>query len=121
MCERDDFLEGVSSDWTVNRRQFALGAAAVLGGCAAVPVSRPAKTSAQRVAIRTRDGTMDAFFVRPTRGRHPGIITWPDIAGLREAYQVMATRLAEQGYAVLALNYYYRHGPAPQYRDFAEF
>jgi carboxymethylenebutenolidase len=64
---------------------------------------------------------MDAFFVRPGRGRHPAILAWPDIAGLREAFEVMARRLAGQGYAVLVVNPYYRAAPAPQFRDFANF
>jgi carboxymethylenebutenolidase len=38
---------------------------------------------------------------------------WPDIAGLREAYRAMGTRLASAGYAVLVVNQYYRGSPAP--------
>jgi carboxymethylenebutenolidase len=64
---------------------------------------------------------MDAFFVRPAQGRHPAVLTWPDIAGLREAFEVMARRLAAQGYAVLVVNPYYRAAAAPQFSDFADF
>ena len=38
---------------------------------------------------------------------------WPDIAGLRDAYKTMGTRLAAAGYAVLVVNQYYRSSPAP--------
>jgi carboxymethylenebutenolidase len=64
---------------------------------------------------------MDAFFVRPSRGKHPAILTWPDVAGLRESFEVMARRLAGQGYSVLVANPYYRAVPAPQFADFTTF
>jgi carboxymethylenebutenolidase len=67
------------------------------------------------VRIATPDGTMDAFFVRPARGRHPAVLLWSDIMGVRDAYQVMARRQAAQGYAVLVVNHYYRSAPAPQF------
>jgi carboxymethylenebutenolidase len=75
----------------------------------------------ERVRVATPDGTMDAFFVRPAQGRHPAILTWPDIAGLREAFEVMARRLAGQGYAVLVVNPYYRSVAGQQFADFAAF
>jgi carboxymethylenebutenolidase len=64
---------------------------------------------------------MDAFFVHPAKGKHPGVILWPDIAGLRDAYKVMARRLAGQGYAVLVLNQYYRSAPAPIFKAISEW
>jgi carboxymethylenebutenolidase len=65
------------------------------------------------VNITTADGMADAFFVHPARGRHPGVIFWPDVAGLREVNKVMARRLAAAGHAVLVVNPYYRDAPAP--------
>jgi carboxymethylenebutenolidase len=65
---------------------------------------------------------MEAFFVRPAEGRHPAIVTWPDIVGVRDAYMVMARRRAAEGYAVLVLNQYYRAAPALQFnRGYADF
>lgn len=108
----------------LSRRDFAaLGAAATLAGCAG-GVSSAAGTGALRermVEITTRDGVADAFFVHPAKGSHPGVIMWPDIAGLREAKKVMARRLAAAGYAVLCVNQYYRGGPAPVMESFAEY
>jgi carboxymethylenebutenolidase len=93
-----------------------------LAACATNPASvSTGSLTEERVRISTADGTMDAFFVRPARGRHPAILTWPDVAGLREAFEVMARRLAGQGYAVLVVNPYYRAVPAPQFSDFAAF
>lgn len=126
MCEQDNLSEWSrrgSFDWAVNRREFAaLGAAGALTACApATMAAGDGGLAEDDVRITTADGTMDAFFVRPKSGKHPGIVTWPDIAGLREAFRVMARRLAGQGYAVLVANPYYRDGPAPQFKDFDAF
>lgn len=123
MCELvqfEDRTRGGKFDWAVNRRLFTLGTLGVLAACATGTVGAGDLTE-ERVRVATPDGTMDAFFVRPTSGRHPAILTWPDIAGLREAFEVMARRLAGQGYAVLVVNPYYRNVPAPQFRDFSDF
>ncbi len=125
MCERDELEDGKQAglfDWTFNRRQFALGALGTLSACASGPMSGAgSQLTEERISLVTPDGMMDAFFVRPARGRHPAILTWPDVAGLREAFQVMARRLAGQGYAVLVVNPYYRAVPAPQFADFSVF
>ena len=71
------------------------------------------KTKASMVSIGTPDGTADAYFVHPESGKHPAVIVWPDILGLRDAFKTMATRLAEDGYAVLVINQYYRTAKAP--------
>ncbi|MFN3516606.1 MAG: dienelactone hydrolase family protein [Novosphingobium sp.] len=99
----------------VSRREFAaVGAAGVLAAAAALPVSaKQARVAEDTVAIPTPDGTADALFIRPVRGRHPAVILWPDIAGVREAYRQMARRLAASGYAVLVVNQYYRSATAP--------
>ncbi|WEK45762.1 MAG: dienelactone hydrolase family protein [Candidatus Andeanibacterium colombiense] len=78
-------------------------------------------TSEAAVKVKTPDGTMDAFFVYPSTGKHPAIIMWPDIAGLRDAYKVMARDLAAKGYAVLAVNQYYRSAPAPVMNTISDF
>ncbi len=108
----------------LTRRGFtAIGAAAALSGCASGIASGAATgdLSERMVEITTTDGVADAFFVHPAKGAHPGIVMWPDIAGLREAKKVMARRLAAAGYAVLCVNQYYRNGPAPVMQSFAEY
>ncbi len=65
------------------------------------------------VVVTTPDGRADAYFVHPAKGRHPGVLMWPDAFGLRPAMKEMAGRLAKSGYAVLVVNPYYRSGPAP--------
>ncbi|MBA15379.1 MAG: dienelactone hydrolase [Sphingomonas sp.] len=124
MCDRDEIAEwnrNGKRDWSLNRRQFA--AAAALGALSACTTSEASGESLveEMVSVTTPDGVMDAFVVRPVSGKHPAVITWPDIAGLRDAFKLMARRLAGQGHTVLVANPYYRSVPAPQFADFAEF
>ncbi len=113
----------------ISRRQFgALTGVAALAACAPGEASsndaEPAPTvdlTETAVTFDTADGTMDAFFVHPTEGAHPGVIFWPDIASIRESKRNMARRLAGEGYAVLVLNPYYRDVAGEQYPDFATF
>ncbi len=99
----------------LSRRQFATtGAAAAIAACTGGTSEASTRRLTERtVTFTTPDGTMDAFFVHPARGRSPAVIMWPDIAGLRDAYKTMARRLAQSGFAVLAVNQYYRGQPAP--------
>ena len=124
MC--DDFTaeqeEAALARSGLNRREFAaLGSAALLAASGpALAKGAPALKEAS-VTFKTEDGTADGFFVHPARGKHPGVILWPDIAGLRDAYKQMARRLAGEGYAVLVLNHYYRSSPAPILNSIAEW
>ncbi|MGC6401188.1 dienelactone hydrolase family protein [Sphingomonas sp. FW199] len=125
MCDRDMAAQG-PFDWAMNRRQFAaLGAGAAIAACAPVAgeagAAQAGGLSEGMVSFPTADGTLDAFFVRPASGRHAAVITWPDIAGVREAFRVMARRLAAQGHAVLVINPYYRDVPSDAFKDFAGF
>lgn len=107
----------------MSRREFtALSAAAALTGYASLAeAAAPAGPLTERmVEIATPDGKADAFFVAP-RGRHPGVILWPDVLGLREVKKAMARRLAAAGYAVLAVNPYYRAFKGELGLDFAGF
>jgi carboxymethylenebutenolidase len=63
----------------------------------------------------------EAFFVTPKDGHHPGVIVWPDVAGLRDAFKTMAARLAAAGYAVLAVNQYSRSTKLPVLTTFSEW
>lgn len=128
MC--DEHTDREDEAWlasrALSRRKFgALGAGAVaiaaLPGCMSVAAEGDGSTSEQMVAITTPDGTLDALFVHPGSARHPAVVMWPDVAGLRDAYKTMARRLAAAGYAVLAVNQYYRAGPAPFVAAMAEW
>ena len=108
----------------LNRRQFAvISAAGVLAACTGSESAAKARAglSESTVAITTPDGTADAFFVRPAKGKHPAIIMWPDVAGLRPAYLEMGRQLASAGYAVLVVNHYYRSSKAPILATMAEW
>ncbi len=97
----------------VTRRSFAgmAGAAGLLAAFPAVAGALAVKES--DVLVKTPDGSADCYFVHPAKGKHPGVIIWPDIFGLRPAFRQMAKRLAQSGYAVLVVNPYYRSVKSP--------
>jgi carboxymethylenebutenolidase len=117
MCEHDDLDQFARRAGDVSRRKF--GALALgTGVFAMLPKLALAEQTAEEtkgaeVDITTPDGVADAYFVHPVRGRHPGVLIWPDIFGLRPAFKAMATRLAESGYSVLVINPFYRTQKAP--------
>lgn len=124
MCDETTEAE---NDVLLSRRRVGVGAAAILAGCASrttppPPPAAAAPTTARReVVIKTPDGQADGVFITPDTGKHPGIILWPDVAGLRPAYETMASRLAAAGYAVLAINPYYRSAKSPILTEFAQW
>jgi carboxymethylenebutenolidase len=121
MCELDDMDGFAKRAGDVTRRQF--GALAVSAGLvAALPrLANAAQTKGVDLEIKTPDGICDAFFVAPTKGKHPGVLIWPDIFGLRPAFRDMATRLAESGYSVLVINPFYRTQKAPTAPEHPDF
>ena len=121
MCELDDMEEFSKQPSNVSRRQF--GALALGAGLAmALPrLADAAETKGVDVEIKTPDGTCDAYFVSPVKGRHPAVLTWPDIFGLRPASKEMATRLAGSGYSVLVINPFYRTQKAPTSPEHPDF
>lgn len=125
MCDESKLEEWAKQ--TVNRRQFG-----ALTGAAALAVYAPGEASAgvdgevndlveANVSFATPDGTMDAYFVHPAARAAPGVILWPDIAGLRQSKRMIARKLADAGYAVLVVNPYYRDVAGEQFADFAGF
>lgn len=106
-----------------NRREFAaIGAAGVLAACTGGESQAKGRAIREAmVAVPTPDGSVDAFFAHPAKGKHPAVILWPDVAGLRDAYKEMARRLAANGFAVLAVNHYYRAAKAPLLNSIAEW
>ena len=128
MCDEAKLKEWASE--AISRRHFGmLTGAAALTACAPTGAAESEQDAGEdeaslvesNVTFETADGTMDAFFVHPEEGAHPGVIFWPDIASIRESKRNMARRLAGEGYAVLVLNPYYRDVAGEQFADFAAF
>ncbi len=65
------------------------------------------------VEITTPDGIANAHLARPDDSPHPGVLFIADAFGLRPAIDDMASRIAAEGYVVLAPNVFYRAGSAP--------
>lgn len=126
MCELDQLSKMGPVAGKVSRRQFGtLGAVAGLGAAftpwATACAQGAGGLTESDVSFAAPGGTMDAFFVHPAQGKHPAVIVWPDIAGLRDAFKAMGRRLASSGYSVLVVNPFYRSAPAPQFEDFEDF
>ena len=123
MCDQDAFDDMIQYERrspALSRRQFG-GLAAGAGLLSLLSVANAAETDGHDVEIKTPDGTADAYFVHPAQGKHPAVLMWPDIFGLRPAFKQMATRLAEAGYSVLVVNPFYRLQKAPTSPDHADF
>lgn len=105
----------------LTRRHFAAMGAGGLALAAMPALAKARPLTEAMVMVPTLDGVADAFFVHPAKGRHPAVILWPDIGGLRETKMAMARRLAAEGFAVLAVNQYYRSARAPVLSSFAEW
>ncbi|MGB6306961.1 MAG: dienelactone hydrolase family protein [Steroidobacteraceae bacterium] len=121
MCELDDMDEFSKRSSAVSRRQFG---ALALGAGIALALPRLAdalETQGADVDIKTPDGSCDAYFVHPAKGRYPAVLIWPDIFGLRPAFKDMATRLAGSGYSVLVINPFYRVRKAPTAPEHPDF
>lgn len=108
MC--DDHTEADNDVLKLSRRGFSVMGASALAACAAGQTAdgRTLAVAEREVEITTPDGTCDAYFVAPASGKHPGVLVWPDIMGLRPAFRQMGKRLAESGYSVLVVNQFYR-------------
>jgi len=107
--DNEDFLKARGMD----RRNFNK-----VGTIAALTAMLPATACAQGVTEKTvqvtmPDGVSDCYYVAPSSGKHPAVLMWPDIKGLRPAFKVMGKRMAENGYAVLVVNPFYRDSTAP--------
>ena len=113
----DDFLHRPG----VTRRQFGK-----LSAAASLAMMLPQAVNAQDVTdtdveVTTPDGMADCYFVHPSSGRHPAVLVWPDILGLRPAFRAMGKRLAESGYSVLVVNPFYRDARSPVVEEGATF
>ena len=113
----DDFLNRSG----VTRRQFGR-----LSAAAGLAMMLPRVANAQAVTktdvdVTTPDGVADCYFVHPSSGQHPAVLIWPDILGLRPAFEAMGERLAQAGYSVLVVNPFYRDARSPVVGEGASF
>jgi len=116
---RDDSSHRDPADSDLSRRAFV--ALSIAGGLAraTAPAVAASPVVESDLSIETRDGACDAAFIHPASGVHPGVLIWPDAFGLRPAMREMGRRLAQDGFAVLVPNPFYRLVKAPLY-DTAE-
>lgn len=125
MCDQDTpaEMERALARRGLSRRAFGIATAAILASCAKPGTGKASDGPLveSMVDIRTADGTADAFLVHPSGGPHPGIVMWPDIAGIRDAMKAMARNWAARGYAVLLVNPYYRSARAPVMQSLSEY
>lgn len=115
--DADDFLNRSG----VTRRQFGK-----LSAAASLAIMLPRVANAQAVTktdvdVTTPDGVADCYFVHPSSGQHPAVLIWPDILGLRPAFEAMGERLAQSGYSVLVVNPFYRDARSPVVGEGASF
>ena len=124
MC--DDRTNRESAEYLKSRNELTRRKFTALSAGAGVAMLLPRGADAldvtgQDVEVTTPDGVADCYFVHPASGRHPGVLVWPDILGLRPAFRQMGRRLAESGYSVLVVNPFYRSARAPVVPEGASF
>jgi carboxymethylenebutenolidase len=104
----------------LSRRNFVTASVAAGFGVAAPIASNNASPVIELdVEIKTPDGVCDAVLAHPAKGRHPGVLVWPDSGSLRPAFREIAKRLAGEGYVALVPNHLYREAKAPVFsKDF---
>lgn len=118
MCDQDtpqEFEDHANSSAVTRRHFMAISAGLSFTSLLAMfpPVANAQSVTESEVNITTPDGTADCYFVHPTQGASAAVLVWPDILGLRTAFRAMGKRLAENGYAVLVVNPFYRKAKAP--------
>lgn len=109
MCDDSTFEDNQNAlSSSVSRRRFGILSSTAALATLVPAVANAKSTTESDITIKTPDGEADCYFVHPTEGRHPAVLVWPDIVGLRPAFRLIGKRLAETGYAVLVVNPYYR-------------
>jgi len=112
--EEQDCMEEESNSTDLSRRdlvKMALGTAIL--ATAGSAIADPVEVVEHNVEVKTPDGTCDAVFIHPAKGKHAGVLIWPDAFGLRPAMRDIGKRIAAEGYSVLVPNPSYRTGAAP--------
>ena len=113
----DDFVSRAG----VTRRQFGKVSAAAGLAMMLPQVANAQAVTETDVEVTTPDGVADCYFVHPFSGKHPAVLVWPDILGLRPAFRAMGERLAQSGYSVLLVNPFYRDVRSPVIDEGASF
>ena len=124
MCNEDtvrDNEEFLRNHTGISRRRFGTLTAGAALAMMLPPVANAQDVAGADVTVTTPDGEADCYFVHPAKGKHPGVIVWPDVLGLRPTFRLMGKRLAQSGYSVLVVNPYYRSAPAPVVAEGASF
>ncbi len=124
MCDEKtvkDNNEYLKRTGEITRRQFGKLSAGAGLAIMLPSVANAAEVVESDVNVTTPDGVADCYFVHPSTGKHPGVLIWPDILGLRPAFRAMGKRLAESGYSVLVVNPFYRSARAPVVPEGASF
>lgn len=125
MCDEQTEFDNDSftrSGGAVNRRDFSkLSAAAIMTLMYPTSALAGEDVEESEVLVDMENGQSDSYFVRPKTGKHPAVLIWPDIKGLRPAFKAMGKRLAMQGYSVLVANPFYRDAKAPVVPEGASF
>ncbi|MDO8907411.1 MAG: dienelactone hydrolase family protein [Pseudohongiella sp.] len=124
MCDQHTFEEDqefLKKSGHFTRRQFNTLTAGAALALMLPPVANAQDVVETDVTIQTPDGVADCYFVHPASGRHPAVLIWPDILGLRPAFRAMGKRMAQAGYSVLVVNPFYRSAPSPVVPDGASF
>lgn len=83
----------------LSRRQFGTLTAGAVVASMTMMLPRTANAlavSESDVTVQTPDGEADCYFVHPSEGKHPGVLVWPDVLGLRPAFRLMGKRLADR-------------------------
>ncbi len=117
MC--DEFTEKDNEKFLQRRGQWSrrdfstLSAASIMAAMFPATALAGSEVVESYVNVTTPDGISDCYFAHPAEGKHPGILIWPDIRGLRPAFEAMGKRLAAAGYSVLVANPFYRDAKAP--------
>jgi carboxymethylenebutenolidase len=102
----------------MSRRVFTLSAAAI-AVMGVAPAFADDDVVSTDVTVKTPDGEADAVLFYPAKGRHPAVLIWTDIFGLRPVFRDMGRRLAAQGYVVLVPNPFYRSMKATTEPDYS--
>lgn len=117
MCDEQTELDNegfAASGGMLNRRDFSkLSTAAILALMAPASALGQEAVEESTVMVDMPDGVSDCYYVRPSTGKHPAVLIWPDIRGLRSSFKAMGKRMAMQGYSVLVVNPFYRDAKAP--------
>jgi carboxymethylenebutenolidase len=105
----------------VSRRDFTVGSVATATLVATAGSAAAADVVEKDVLIKTPDGTAQAAYFHPATGKHPAVIVWTDIFGLRPSFRALGRRLAAEGYSVLVPHPFYRNTKAPVVADASKF